>query len=189
MTEKLYIDAQQYIEDAFQLGVDIICSGFRPTLMLAIWRGGVPVGIAVQEILSYAGIHTDHIAIRSASYENDIDVRREAIEIHGLDYLYKRVESDDKLLIVDDVYDTGSTIDAVIEDIAVQARLNAPSEVRVAVPYYKPEKNRTDRVPDFFIHETNAWIKFPHSLEGLSEDEIRSHRPNLHRILNETPGP
>ena len=58
-----------------------------------------------------------------------------------------------------------------------------PDDVRVAVPYYKPSRNQTDRVPDYFLYETEAWLKYPHSLEGLSTDEIRQHRPELFQIL------
>ena len=59
-----------------------------------------------------------------------------------------------------------------------------PRDVRVAVPYYKPARNLTARTPDYFLHETDAWIKFPHSLEGLDDDEVRRHRPALAAILD-----
>ena len=44
MSEKQYLDAQQLLEDSFRLGARIIKDGFRPTIMIAIWRGGVPMG-------------------------------------------------------------------------------------------------------------------------------------------------
>ena len=47
MGEKIYLPAQQLLEDSFRLGADIIQDGFRPTMMIAIWRGGVPMGIAI----------------------------------------------------------------------------------------------------------------------------------------------
>ena len=93
------------------------------------------------------------------------------------------VDADDALLLVDDVFDTGHTIEAVIAHLQAKARLNTPHEIRVAVPYYKPSRNRTERVPDYYVHETEQWIKFPHSLEGLSEEEVARHRPALHDIL------
>jgi hypothetical protein len=65
MTQKQYLSAQQLLEDSFRLGANIIEDGFRPTKMIAIWRGGVPMGIAIQELLSWYGIETDHIAIRT----------------------------------------------------------------------------------------------------------------------------
>lgn len=184
MSEKLYLSAQGLLEDSFRLGARVIKSGFRPSVIIAIWRGGTPVGIAVQEILSYFGIETDHIAIRTSSYGAGIDDRRSAIRIHGMNYLIKRIRHEDHLLIVDDVFDTGHTVEAVIDDLARKVRLNTPEDIRVAVPYYKPARNETGRVPDYYIHETESWIKFPHSLEGLSRNEIREHRPDIDAIVH-----
>ena len=62
------------------------------------------------------------------------------IRVHGLNYLIKNVTAEDRLLIVDDVFDTGRTIDAVISRLETLARLNTPGDIRVAVPYYKPER-------------------------------------------------
>ena len=183
MSEKLYLSAQGLLEDSFRLGAQVIKSGFKPSIMIAIWRGGTPVGIAVQEILSYFGIDTDHIAIRTSSYGAGIDDRRSAIRIHGMNYLIKRIRHDDRLLIVDDVFDTGHTIEAVVDDLRRKARLNTPDDIRIAVPYYKPGRNETGRVPDYYIHETESWIKFPHSLEGLTSEEIREHRPDIAAIV------
>ncbi|MCP4188710.1 MAG: hypoxanthine phosphoribosyltransferase [Gammaproteobacteria bacterium] len=182
MTEKLYLDAQQLLEDSFRLGAEIIKDGFRPTMMIAIWRGGTPMGIAVQELLAWYGIETDHIAIRTSSYSG-IDGRSHEIRIHGMNYLVKNCNAEDKLLIVDDVFDTGLTIQAVIDHLREVARLNTPEDIRVAVPYYKPTRNQTDRDPDYYLYETEQWLKYPHSLEGLSIREITEHRPELHEII------
>jgi hypoxanthine phosphoribosyltransferase len=183
VSEKLYLSAQDLLEDAFRLGARVLASGFRPTVMIAIWRGGTPIGIAVQELLAYQGVETDHIAIRTSSYDSGIDGRRNEIRIHGMNYLIKNVRHEDRLLIVDDVFDTGNTIDAVIRYLQRKARLNTPLDIRVAVPYYKPSRNQTSRTPDYFLHETSEWIKYPHSLEGLTATEIRQHRPELADIL------
>jgi hypoxanthine phosphoribosyltransferase len=100
-----------------------------------------------------------------------------------MNYLIKRIRGDDRLLIVDDVFDTGHTIAAVIHDLRQKARLNAPSDIRVATPYYKPGRNQTKRTPDYFLHNTERWIKFPHSLEGLSAEEIAANRPEVFHIV------
>ena len=60
MSEKQYLTAQQLLEDSFRLGADIIKDGFRPSIMIAIWRGGVPMGIARQERRTGYDIETDH---------------------------------------------------------------------------------------------------------------------------------
>ena len=184
MLTLLYVGAQELLEDAFELGARVLESGFRPSFIVAIWRGGAPVGIAVQELLDYFGVRSDHIAIRTSSYRG-IDGRAPEVRVHGLNYLVKNIEHHDRLLIVDDVFDTGHTIERVIETLREKARRNSPGEIRVAVPYYKPRRNHTARVPDYFLHETDQWIKFPHSLEGLSDEEIGRHRPALYTILRE----
>lgn len=140
------------------------------------------MGIAMQELLAYRGIDSDHIAIRTASYQN-IDDQDDEVQVYNLSYLVKKMSSDDSLLIVDDVFDTGRSIDAVIERLKVLLRRNFPKDIRIAVPYYKPTRNQTERVPDYYLHETEQWLKFPHSLEGLTAVEVEQHRPELYAIL------
>ena len=185
MAEKQYLSAQGLLEDSFRLGEQILESGFRPTFMIAVWRGGAPVGIAVQEYLAFHGVETDNIAIRTSSYAAAIDQQSRQVKVHGLNYLMKNVQAHDKLLIVDDVFDTGRSIEAIIQELHRRTRLNMPQDVRVAVPYFKPSRNKTDREPDYYVHETEAWLKYPHSLEGLSAEEISKGRPELYDIIKD----
>ncbi len=182
MTEKIYISPQSLLDDSFRLGAEIVNSGFEPSFIIALWRGGAPIGIAVQEYLVQNGIETNHIAVRTSSYTG-IDSQAREVAIYGLNYLVKKITHEDRLLIVDDVFDTGHTIEALINHLRHKARRNTPEDIRVAVPYYKPSRNLTKRDPDYFLHETEQWLKFPHSLEGLTEDEVRTHRPSLFKIL------
>jgi len=184
MPEKTYLSAQQLLEDSFNLGAKVFDSGFKPTVITAIWRGGAPIGIAVQEYLEFQGIEADHIAIRTSSYTG-IDSRSNDVRIHGINYLIKNIRHDDRLLIVDDVFDTGNTVDAVITHLKAKTRLNMPTDVRVAVPYYKPARNQTPRIPDYYLHESDNWLVYPHSLEGLTNAEIEEHRPQLFEILKD----
>lgn len=183
MTEKYYIPAQDLLEDSFRLAANIHASGFRPTMIVAVWRGGTPIGVAVQEFLSFAGVKTDHISIRTSSYDG-IDSSRE-VKVYGLNYLVNNLSHDDRLLIVDDVFDTGHTIEAILGELSTKLRRNMPAEVRVAVPYYKPRRNKTSLIPDYYLHETEVWLKYPHSLEGLSREEIAEHRPEILEIIED----
>jgi len=182
VADKFYISPQSLLDDSFRLGEKIVSSGFRPSLIIALWRGAAPIGIAVQEYLAQNDIETDHIAVRTSSYTG-IDSQAREVAIYGLNYLIKNVTHADRLLVVDDVFDTGHTIEALIAHLEKKARRNTPEDIRVAVPYYKPSRNLTNRVPDYYLHETEQWLKFPHSLEGLTEAEVREHRPNLFKIL------
>lgn len=186
MIEKVYINAQDLLEDSFRLGMKIMQSDFRPNFIVGIWRGGTPVGIAVQEMLDYYHIDTDHISIRTSSYSG-IDERRKQIRVHGLNYIVKSINSEDSLLIVDDVYETGLSIKAVIDTLKLRARKNTPSDIRIATVYYKPTKNLSGRDPDFFIHETDRWLIFPHEVTGLSIEEINENKPGLKEIFESIP--
>ncbi|MBQ0757906.1 MAG: hypoxanthine phosphoribosyltransferase [Amphritea sp.] len=183
MVNKTYLDAQTLLEDSFRLGAQIINDGFKPTYIIAIWRGGTPIGVAVQEFLAYYGIQSDHIAIRTSSYADEIDQRAKKVKVHGMDYLIKNIQATDSLLIVDDVYDTGLTIQAVIAELRSKCRLNTPEDIRIAVPYFKPTRNKTGVDPEYYLHETEAWLKYPHSLEGLTAEELKEHRPELFDII------
>jgi hypoxanthine phosphoribosyltransferase len=114
--EKLFIKPAELLEDSYNLAWKIYESGYKPDYIVGVWRGGAPVGIAVQEFLKVLGINSDHIAIRT-SYYTGIDERRNKVEVYGLNYVINKVKSEDKLLVVDDVHDTGNSINQIIVDL------------------------------------------------------------------------
>jgi hypoxanthine phosphoribosyltransferase len=173
------------LRDSFLLAEQIFASGFRPNFIVGVWRGGAPVGIAVQEYLEYKGLESDHIAIRTSSYYG-IDQQSRDIRVHGLQYIIDRANHNDHLLIVDDVYDSGRSIDAVLRELREKSRRNLPETIRIACPWFKPSKNQTDVVPDYFVHETDQWLVFPHEINGLSEEEIKAGKPDMADILFQT---
>ena len=175
--DKLFIQADQLLSDSFKLAWQVYESGYRPNYIIGVWRGGAPIGIAVQEFLDVLDVPSDHIAIRTSHYKG-MGERDNKVQVYGLNYIIKQVESEDSLLIVDDVHDTGISIQQIISDLKKACKKNTP-EIKVATPYFKPKKNKTDRKPDFYIHETEKWLVFPHELEGLSVKEIIQFKPEL----------
>ncbi|MBT8136710.1 MAG: hypoxanthine phosphoribosyltransferase [Gammaproteobacteria bacterium] len=179
---KVVLTAQQLLEDSWQLGSKVLQSGFEPTLIVAIWRGGTPVGMALQELVGHCGIDADHIAIRTSSYAG-VDERMATVNVHGLHYIIDKVAPEDRMLIVDDVFDTGHTITAVIQELERRTRNNMARDVRIAVPWYKPNRNQTNRVPDYWVHETDDWLVFPHELDALTLDEMKQQKPELYDVV------
>ena len=180
--EKLFIESQRLLEDSYQLAWQVYESGFKPNYIIGVWRGGAPVGIAVQELLQVLGIASDHIAIRTSSYIS-MGKRSKKVSVYGLNYVIRKLESEDSLLIVDDVFDTGLSVYQVIEDLKNACKKNTP-EIRIATPYFKPLNNKTSIKPDYFIHESNKWLVFPHELEGLTIEEIKKNKPELSNLIN-----
>ena len=180
--EKLYVSAEELLRASYELAWRVYESGFRPDYIVGIWRGGAPVGIAVQEFFDLMGVASDHIAIRTSSYKG-IGEREKTVQVYGLNYVIRQVESDNSLLMIDDVFDTGLSVQKVIEDLAKACKKNTPN-IRIATPYYKPENNMTERTPDYFLYETSKWIVFPHELKGLSLEEIASNKPVLSGLID-----
>ena len=184
---KVYISAQQLLEDSLELGKQILASDFRPNFIVGVWRGGTPVGIMVQELLDFYGVETDHISIRTSSYSG-LNKRKNNVRVHGLSYLTTSMNAEDSLLLVDDVFDTGLSVSAILKKLREKSRKNLPHDVRVATAYYKPGKNKTDFEPDFYVHKTDDWLIFPHEMEGLSHEEIVANKPHLLKVMTELEG-
>jgi hypoxanthine phosphoribosyltransferase len=184
---KRFVAADDLLRDSFQLAANISKAGFHPDFLVGLWRGGSAVGIAVQEGLDFLGIKTDHIAIRTSyrgapSYSEMVS-RADSIRVHGLQYLLENLCSHHSMLIVDDVYSTGSSVKAVIDQLARKTRRNLPQDIRIATVWYRPGE-KTLRVPDYYVHETDDWLVLPYELSGLSVEELRQHRPELDSIVD-----
>lgn len=173
---KTFISAESLLRDSLALGLQVVRSGFKPSFLVAIWRGGAPIGITVQEVLEYHGIECDHISIRTSSYTG-IDQQAKQVRVHALDYLVSRLTFEDRLLLIDDVFDSGRSLQAVLESLRERCRRNLPEHIRIATVYYKPSRNRTDIVPDYYVQANDDWLVFPHELQGLTREEILANKP------------
>jgi hypoxanthine phosphoribosyltransferase len=185
--DKLFIEEEALLNDSFRMAVSVYESGFAPTFIVGIWRGGSSVGIYVQECLQFLGVESDHISIRTSyaglpEYQKSVD-DPSTIRVHGLQYLLENLNADDRLLIVDDVFNSGYSIEAVLNQLNKKLRLNMPADVRIATPYYKPARNKTDRHPDYFVHEVDEWLVFPYELQGLSREDIEANKPAMAGVL------
>ena len=169
-SEKVFITAQEFLEDSFRLGLQILESRFDPKFIVGVWRGGAPAGIAVQEILDFHDVQSDPIAIRTSSYVEM--AKQKVVRVHGLEYIVDNINNEDHLLIVDDVFDSGHSLAAIIKTLKEKCRRNMPEVVKIATVFYKPKRNLTHLVPDFYVHETDAWLVFPHELHGLTAEEL-----------------
>ena len=181
-----FIAANDLLQDSFQLAANIYEAGFKPDFLVGLWRGGSAVGIAVQEGLDYFGVKTDHIAIRTSytgarSYSQMVD-KGESIRVHGLQYLLENLCSHHSMLIIDDVYSTGSSVSAVINQLARKTRRNLPHDIRVGTVWYRPTE-KTLRVPEYYVHETRDWLVLPYELSGFSITELTENRPEMADLL------
>jgi len=127
----------------------IDADGFRPDAVLALARGGLPLAGA----LAYA-LGVKNMATLNVEFYTGVDERLdEPLLLPPVpDLTLLRTE---RLLVVDDVADTGRTL-ALARDFCAQ---HGP-EVRTAVLYEKPQS--VVRC-DFVWRRTDRWINFPWS--------------------------
>ncbi|NQV92043.1 hypoxanthine phosphoribosyltransferase [Candidatus Woesearchaeota archaeon] len=168
------VTADELLVDSYKIGKKVMLDeDFTPTYLIALWRGGTDVGKAVHEYLKFHNVDTKHTAIGTSGYNGGIDNRKRQVDVQDMSQILRTINGDDSLLILDDVYDTGLSICEFILELRKQARRNAPQKIKVGTVWYKPEKNLTERVPDYFIHQTDKWVMFPHELVGYTKEEIR----------------
>ena len=106
-----------------------------------------------------------------------------SIQAHGLRYLHERVCEHHSMLIVDDAYSTGSSVNAVIRQLAKKSRRNLPGDIRIATVWYRPTE-KTIRPPDYYVHETTDWLILPYELSGLSIDELRENKEEIRPVID-----
>ncbi len=181
-----FIAADDLLKDSFQLAANIYEAGFRPDFLVGLWRGGSAVGIAVQEGLDYLGVPTDHIAIRTsytgAPRYSQMVSTADSIRVHGMQYLLENLCSHHSMLIVDDVYSTGSSVNAVIAQLAKRTRRNLPKDIRIATVWFRPTE-KTLQTPEYYVRETSDWLVLPYELSGFSVDELQRNRPELADLI------
>jgi len=178
LNDKHYLSANEFLQDTWKLAAAVRKSGWRPDYLIALWRGGAPVGVAIHEFLKATGWGVEHLPLKCASYTGIGQNEGEVKIIHG-DIVFGMLRKGDKVLVVDDVFDTGKTAAAIkgeMDKIGV--------EMRMACVYWKPLKNKTALKPDFFAKDVGLeWLVFPHEIEGLTKEEIVVKDPLLAELL------
>jgi hypoxanthine phosphoribosyltransferase len=132
-----------------ELAQQVVDDGYEPDLVLSIARGGLGLGMG----LGYA-LDVKNLSAVNVEFYTGVDERLDvpimlpptpaAVDLSGL-----------KILIADDVADTGRTLEIVRDFCADHV-----AEARVAVIYEKPW---TVVRPEYVWRRTESWIDFPWS--------------------------
>ena len=176
--EKRYLDAAELLRDSWELARRVHASGWYPTHLAGLWRGGAPVAVAVHEWLAFHGVVADHCAIRTRSY-TAIGEQAAKVAVDGLEPLVAALQTESRLLLVDDIFDSGRSLAAVVEALRERCGESMPREVRTATVYYHPGHRVGPHGPTYHVHETDCWLVFPHELLGLDRAEIVRYKPEV----------
>lgn len=134
-----------------QLANQVAQSGYHPDIILAIARGGLFVAGSLGYALSVKNLY-----VMNLEFYTGVGTRLDVPMVLP-PYLDPHELSDTKILVADDVADTGLTLEAVH-----QFSSGVVAESRTAVLYEKP----TSVVScDYVWRHTDRWIEFPWSTE------------------------
>ncbi|WP_402466488.1 phosphoribosyltransferase [Isoptericola aurantiacus] len=134
-----------------RLAEQVVADGFRPDVVVAVARGGLVPGGAVAYALGTKGVGTMNVEFYT-------DIGRTLDDPRVLPPLMDTSElPGSRVLVVDDVADSGRTLELVMRMLAEQG-----ADARAAVLYTKP---RSVYRPEYSWRETDRWITFPWSAE------------------------
>jgi uncharacterized protein len=144
VTEKLYFTNIQMRNALIQIEDKLIHSSWMPDVVMGVNRGGVIPGV----YLSHR-IKRKHIPV---------DVRlRDNVDTNNLDALYRAMDKGEKILIMDDINDTGATFEYIKFNCVSNPNVryaavinNRPSPFTVDYHGYEIDKSVEDR-----------WVVFP----------------------------
>ncbi|OIO65249.1 hypoxanthine phosphoribosyltransferase [Candidatus Woesearchaeota archaeon CG_4_10_14_0_2_um_filter_57_5] len=176
---KHFVRCDELLLDSMRLARKVWNSGYRPTYLLALWRGGTPIGVCVHEFFKRKGESMNHLAIKAESYL--VKNGGKDNEIVQLGPMNIKICPGDRLLIVDDVYASGAQIERLLDVLRERVKLK-DVEARIAVLYHKPQDNGA--TPDYFLHETQDFIVFPHELTQMNDAELGEHEPEVAQLLH-----
>lgn len=171
----MFVSPRSLFQDSFRLAAKIYRSGFRPDWILVLWRGGAPIGMVVHEFLQVKRLPVRHAVLAAASYSGI--GRRGRVRIEGGASILRRLPGRARVLIIDDILDSGATMAAVYRRVRRRT-----SHVKTATLYVKEDAGATF-LPDYWVHRTRRWVVFPHEMAELSPSELRRKDPLLLALL------
>jgi hypoxanthine phosphoribosyltransferase len=171
--------------NAIKLAYKIYRDGFIPDIIYVSLRGGAYMGNVISEYFKFVkddGRPVFYAAVVARSYTG-FD-QQESIKIDGWTYNPDFLRHGDKVLLVDDVFDSGRTINYLAR--VIMERGLPRSDVKIAVHDYKVRDyipQRLPILPDYWCRkievkskEDELWIHYmSHELEGLTQQEIVEH--------------
>ncbi len=169
--KKVFIGPNDERLDCWNISYDICTSTDIPyDLVIGITRGGAPIAFYIQEfLLKYWKKPIGFATLRTRSYDN-IGSAGE-VEIGSLEEVKDELGAGTRVLLVDDIFDRGKTIEATIA--ALKENFPQIELITIATLYYKPENSTVSIKPDFFVREFEGdeWVVFPHSVSDLDTEE------------------
>ncbi len=182
---KVFLPYLTVRNNAIKLAHRIHGSGFVPDVIYVSLRGGAYLGNVISEyfkLIRKEDRPVYYAAVVARSY-TDISVQSR-VKVEGWTYNPEHLRQGDRVLLVDDIFDTGRTVNHLVE--IVLGKGIPRKDIKIAVHDYKVRTYAHEQLPvhpDFYCckhvidsQEQDFWIHYAsHELVGLSAAERRTH--------------
>ncbi|MCF7929556.1 MAG: phosphoribosyltransferase [Spirochaetales bacterium] len=186
---KEYISYNTVRDNAVRLAHAIHEDGFVPDIIYVLLRGGAYLGNVVSEYFKIVRKNARPVFYAAVVARSYTDVReRDRVMVDGWTYHPDHLRHGDRILLVDDIYDTGRTINHLAS--IINAKGIPREDIKIAVHDYKEFSYHNDPLPiqpDYYCRkhtistpDDDIWIHYmSHEIVGLSEEEIRSQYSDI----------
>jgi len=193
--EFLQFDVER--DNALKLAHRIYTEGFIPDVIYVSLRGGACLGNIISEYFKIArkDQHPIYYAAVVARYYTDV-AKADKVKLDGWTYSPDYLRAGDRILLVDDIFDSGTTINHLAEIIL--AKGIPRKDLKIAVHDYKYFYDKELQLPiqpdywcrkhELSIHDEDIWIHYmSHELAGLGKSELEENYckrdPSLKEVL------
>ncbi len=183
--------------DAIKLADKILQDGFIPDIIYSSLRGGAYMSNVISEYFKLALKNKKPVLYAAVVARSYTDIKQhDAIRIDGWTYSPEFLRPGDKILLVDDIYDSGRTLNFLVQYLLEKGVPR--SDIKVVVHDYKnfTYKETLPIKPDYWCRkfdikseDDDRWIHYmSHELVGLKKEELEEHYykddPELKNILD-----
>lgn len=194
---KEFLPYDKVRNNALKMAHKIYTDGFIPDVIYVSLRGGAYIANVVSEYFKIVRKDIHPVLFAAVVARSYTDIReRSRVMVDGWTYSPEHLRNGDKILLIDDIFDTGKTINHLVE-ILLEKGIPR-KDIKVAVHDYKYFNFHEEQLPiqpDYWCRkfeinspEEDRWIHYmSHELVGLSPKELEENYykddPELRDIL------
>lgn len=195
---KEFLPYETVRDDALKTAAQIYHDGFIPDVIYASLRGGAYMANVISEYFKLALKNRKPVLYAAVVAHSYTDVHEhDAVNVDGWTYPPDCLRQGDKILLVDDIYDSGRTLNYLVQCLVSKGIPR--SNIKVVVHDFKNCTFREELPvrPDYWCRKfditdpsEDMWIHYcSHELVGLSREELEEYyykkAPELQKILDE----
>jgi hypoxanthine phosphoribosyltransferase len=183
--KKEFLSYRVVRNNAIKLAYRIYSDGFIPDVIYVSLRGGAYIGNVISEYFKIVRKDRHPVFYAAVVARSYVDIeKQEKVHVDGWTYDPEYLRNGDKILLVDDIFDSGMTINHLV-GILIDKGIPR-QDIKVAVHDYKMRTYFAKQLfiqPDYYCrkHQINSpaedfWIHYmSHELEGLTLSEQETH--------------